>query len=52
MSCPKEEIIVTDHGESLYALVPMEKNIYVDAMSLIGILSKDATIDVDPNERD
>ncbi|MCQ2798001.1 MAG: type II toxin-antitoxin system prevent-host-death family antitoxin [Bacilli bacterium] len=47
----KEEIIVTSHGKPIYFLKPIKAKINDDAMSLVGMLPKNATIGVDPDER-
>ena len=48
----KEIIEVTSHGKKILSLVPEKITKYQDAMSLVGILPKDATFGIDPNERD
>lgn len=47
----KEEIIVTSHGKPIYSMKPIKMKIYDDAMSLVGMLPKNATIGIDPDER-
>jgi len=47
----KEEIVVTSFGKFIFKMVPASCEKIKVAESLIGILPKDASIGVDPNER-
>lgn len=48
----KEEIVICSNGKELYTLIP--QNIYNLSVfkSMVGKLPNDATIGIDPNERD
>ena len=46
-----EEIEVLKRGKVIFRIVPERKKLVEEAKKFIGILPKDATIGIDPDER-